>query len=94
MDVTLEEFTSCPHNLAFNRQTRMLADLDLVNCYENLSNFHNVSSDIERYKFLKMLVVQFSKRGNDSMKIVPTHFNMILISRDPSRIPPKLLDDL
>lgn len=48
MDVTLEEFTSCPHNLAFNRQTRMLADLDLVNCYENLSNFHNVSSDIER----------------------------------------------
>ena len=32
-DVTLEEFTGCPWNLAFNRQTRMLADLRRVNCY-------------------------------------------------------------
>lgn len=32
-DVTLHEFTSCPDNLAFNRQTRMLADLSLVGCY-------------------------------------------------------------
>lgn len=32
-DVTLDEFLSCPHNLAFNRQTRMMADLNLVNCY-------------------------------------------------------------
>lgn len=32
-DVTLEEFLGCPWNLAFNRQTRMLADLRLVNCY-------------------------------------------------------------
>ena len=31
--VTLEEFMSCKHNLAHNRQTRMLADLTLVNCY-------------------------------------------------------------
>ena len=27
MDVTLEEFMSCPFNLAVNRQTRMLADI-------------------------------------------------------------------
>lgn len=32
-DVTLDEFLGCPWNLAFNRQTRMLADLRLVNCY-------------------------------------------------------------
>lgn len=32
-NVTLEEFISCPDNLAFNRQTRMLADLSLVGCY-------------------------------------------------------------
>lgn len=32
-DVTLEEFIGCPWNLAFSRQTRMLADLRLVNCY-------------------------------------------------------------
>ncbi|KAJ6221637.1 hypothetical protein RDWZM_000182 [Blomia tropicalis] len=32
-NVTLSEFVSCPYNLAFNRQTRMLADLSLVGCY-------------------------------------------------------------
>lgn len=31
--VQLNEFLSCPSNLAFNRQTRMLADLQLVSCY-------------------------------------------------------------
>ncbi|XP_007258715.2 heparan-sulfate 6-O-sulfotransferase 2 isoform X1 [Astyanax mexicanus] len=30
---SLEEFMACPHNLANNRQTRMLADLSLVGCY-------------------------------------------------------------
>ena len=33
MGVSLDEFMSCPSNLANNRQTRMLADLRLVNCY-------------------------------------------------------------
>uniref|UniRef100_A0AAY4D7P5 Heparan-sulfate 6-O-sulfotransferase n=1 Tax=Denticeps clupeoides TaxID=299321 RepID=A0AAY4D7P5_9TELE len=32
----LQEFMDCPYNLASNRQTRMLADLSLVGCY-NLS---------------------------------------------------------
>lgn len=32
-DITFEEFIGCPWNLAFNRQTRMLADLRRVNCY-------------------------------------------------------------
>ncbi|GFQ96387.1 heparan-sulfate 6-O-sulfotransferase 3-B [Trichonephila clavata] len=32
-DVTLEQFMNCKSNLAFNRQTRMLADLTLVGCY-------------------------------------------------------------
>uniref|UniRef100_A0A8D8RRX7 Heparan-sulfate 6-O-sulfotransferase n=1 Tax=Cacopsylla melanoneura TaxID=428564 RepID=A0A8D8RRX7_9HEMI len=31
--VSLDEFADCPHNLAINRQTRMIADLNLVNCY-------------------------------------------------------------
>ncbi|XP_076034328.1 heparan sulfate 6-O-sulfotransferase [Oratosquilla oratoria] len=34
-NVTLEEFLACPSNLAINRQTRMLADLTLVGCYNN-----------------------------------------------------------
>jgi hypothetical protein len=33
-DVKLNEFMACPFNLAVNRQTRMLADLRLVNCYD------------------------------------------------------------
>lgn len=32
-NITLDEFMNCPWNLAINRQTRMLADLRLVNCY-------------------------------------------------------------
>ena len=31
--VSLSDFMACPHNLASNRQTRMLADLELINCY-------------------------------------------------------------
>lgn len=34
--VTLDQFAACPYNLAANRQTRMMADLALVGCY-NLS---------------------------------------------------------
>ncbi|GAB6033066.1 Heparan sulfate 6-o-sulfotransferase [Chamberlinius hualienensis] len=34
-DVSMEEFLSCPSNLAINRQTRMLADLTLVGCYNS-----------------------------------------------------------
>ena len=32
--VELDEFTGCESNLAANRQTRMLADLELVGCYD------------------------------------------------------------
>ena len=45
--VTLEDFTNCPYNLAFNRQTRMLADLELVSCYDNLQNLQNIQKEIE-----------------------------------------------
>ncbi|GAB0094816.1 Heparan-sulfate 6-O-sulfotransferase [Sergentomyia squamirostris] len=37
MDVTLDEFAACDSNLAANRQTRMLADLALVGCYNKSS---------------------------------------------------------
>lgn len=33
--VTLDQFIACPHNLASNRQTRMLADLSLIGCYNS-----------------------------------------------------------
>jgi len=31
--VSLEEFLNCPYNLAHNRQTRMIANLTLIGCY-------------------------------------------------------------
>ncbi|KHJ40679.1 heparan sulfate 6-sulfotransferase [Trichuris suis] len=42
--VTLDDFISCKSNLAFNRQTRMLADLTTVHCY----NESAMPSDLRR----------------------------------------------
>ncbi|XP_026187079.1 heparan-sulfate 6-O-sulfotransferase 2 isoform X2 [Mastacembelus armatus] len=44
---SLQEFMDCPYNLANNRQTRMLADLSLVGCY-NVSTM----SEEERWAVL------------------------------------------
>lgn len=43
--VTLEEFMSCPWNLANNRQTRMLADLALVGCYNGTLKHRTAETD-------------------------------------------------
>lgn len=43
-DVSLEEFMACKHNLAINRQTRMLANLSKVNCY-NLTGMTQAGHD-------------------------------------------------
>lgn len=37
LDVGLDEFANCDSNLAQNRQSRMLADLALINCYNKTS---------------------------------------------------------
>ncbi|GBP90220.1 Heparan-sulfate 6-O-sulfotransferase 1-A [Eumeta japonica] len=44
--VTLEQFAGCPWNLASNRQTRMLADLALVGCYNG--TLRHRTSDTDR----------------------------------------------
>ncbi|XP_063713921.1 heparan-sulfate 6-O-sulfotransferase 2-like [Symsagittifera roscoffensis] len=66
--VSLDEFISYRWNLAFNRQTRMLADLSLVNCYEfityqyNTTNLNSLSSpDRERLKVLEHTMLESSK---------------------------------
>ncbi|XP_066477710.1 heparan-sulfate 6-O-sulfotransferase 3 [Tiliqua scincoides] len=56
--VTLQEFMDCGHNLANNRQVRMLADLSLVGCY-NLT-FMNES---ER----NMILLQSAKNNLKNM---------------------------
>uniref|UniRef100_A0A3B4AWM4 Heparan-sulfate 6-O-sulfotransferase n=1 Tax=Periophthalmus magnuspinnatus TaxID=409849 RepID=A0A3B4AWM4_9GOBI len=55
---TLQEFMDCPYNLANNRQTRMLADLSLVGCY----NVSTMSED-ERWAVL----LESAKRNLRSM---------------------------
>ncbi len=48
-DARLDEFMSCPHNLAINRQTRMLADLTLIDCYNKSSG---EMSQVERDRLM------------------------------------------
>ena len=39
MGVPLDDFMACPHNMATNRQARMLADLNLTNCYREYTKY-------------------------------------------------------
>ena len=48
-NVSLEQFLECDQNLAFNRQTRMLADLSLIGCYSNIFNL--TSNHLDRFSF-------------------------------------------
>lgn len=48
-DVTLPYFLNCSSNLAINRQTRMLADLTLVNCYNKTS----MTQEVRNFKMLQ-----------------------------------------
>ncbi|XP_029967096.1 heparan-sulfate 6-O-sulfotransferase 2 [Salarias fasciatus] len=55
---SLKEFMDCPYNLANNRQTRMLADLSLVGCY-------NVSTMSEEERWA--VILESAKRNLRSM---------------------------
>lgn len=44
-NVSLEDFINCDSNLAWNRQTRMLADLSQVGCYQNIFNLSQKQLD-------------------------------------------------
>lgn len=47
--VSLDEFIACPHNMARNRQVRMIANLSLVNCY----NSTGMSVEERNYRILE-----------------------------------------
>ncbi|ELU02088.1 hypothetical protein CAPTEDRAFT_24524, partial [Capitella teleta] len=71
--VTLEEFLACPHNLANNRQTRMLANLSVVSCY-NTSAMSSEKRD--------QLMLQSAK---DNLREV-TFFGITEFQRDTQRL--------
>ncbi|XP_065562198.1 heparan-sulfate 6-O-sulfotransferase 2-like [Artemia franciscana] len=61
-DVTLENFMSCPYNLAINRQTRMLADLKVVECY-NVSAMNKSQRDAKMLASAKLNLSNMSFFG-------------------------------
>ncbi|XP_034938325.1 heparan-sulfate 6-O-sulfotransferase 1 [Chelonus insularis] len=72
--VTLEEFMECPTNLANNRQTRMLADLSLVGCYNSsLSSTERdnlmIKSAKRNLKFMPFIMLtEYQKVGQYSFE--------------------------
>lgn len=78
--VSLDEFLSCHHNLAFNRQTRMLADLSLVQCYNLRAMSRNdrdrlmlasAKSNLKNLAFFGL-----KERMNDSQELFEQTFNL------------------
>ncbi|ESO09569.1 hypothetical protein HELRODRAFT_73819, partial [Helobdella robusta] len=59
INVTFDDFLACQHNLAHNRQTRMLADLTLVGCYDK-----SLMSEEKRNR----LMLESAKRNLMSME--------------------------
>ena len=52
-NVSLEEFIKCDSNLAWNRQTRMLADLTQIGCYQNIFNL--TVNELDRFIIVKIV---------------------------------------
>ena len=52
-NVSLEEFIKCDSNLAWNRQTRMLADLTQIGCYQNIFNL--TVNELDRFIIAKIV---------------------------------------
>lgn len=81
-DVHLNEFLSCPFNLAFNRQTRMLADLTLVNCYNKSSmdirTRENIILESAKSNLKNLAFFGIKERMADSQYLFEILFNLKL----------------
>ncbi len=79
-DVTLSEFMDCQSNLAGNRQTRMLSDLRLVNCYNrtgmSLSERNNIMLESAKRNLLDMAYFGLTELQAESQAIFEDTFNM------------------
>lgn len=78
--VSLEEFIGCPYNLAFNRQTRMLADLTLVDCYKNIHALseeeENVLLESAKRNLRKMSFFGIKERMDQSQMMFQNIFSL------------------
>jgi heparan sulfate 6-O-sulfotransferase HS6ST1 len=77
---TMQEWISCPYNLALNRQTRMLADLSLVDCYNYSSMTRNDRNMIllssAKANLHKMAFFAMAEYPKVSMKLFEYTFNL------------------
>lgn len=77
---TMQEWISCPYNLALNRQTRMLADLSLVDCYNYSSMSRNDRNMIllssAKANLHKMAFFAMAEYPKVSMKLFEYTFNL------------------
>uniref|UniRef100_A0A915NDL2 Trafficking protein particle complex subunit 5 n=5 Tax=Meloidogyne TaxID=189290 RepID=A0A915NDL2_MELJA len=88
-EVELDEFLSCPHNLAFNRQTRMLADLTLIGC-DNL-----IFSDTPTSHFGRLMLESAKKNLQNKFAFfgIKERMNEIeMIGRNTRSNPVSILD--
>ncbi|KAI6228162.1 Heparan-sulfate 6-O-sulfotransferase [Aphelenchoides besseyi] len=78
--VSLAEYLSCPYNLAFNRQTRMLADLSLVHCYDlsamPLKNRERILLASAKNNLRNMAFFGIKERMADSQEMFERVFNL------------------
>lgn len=78
--VELDEFLACPFNLAFNRQTRMLADLTLVNCYNKSSmdtrTRENILLESAKKNLLNLAFFGIKERMEDSQFLFEQVFRL------------------
>jgi len=79
--VSLTEFMECPHNLAVNRMTRMLADLELeeINCYNktvNIDTRDRQMLDSAKTNLVKMAFFGFSEEQERSQRLFEETFNL------------------
>ena len=78
--VKIDEFMNCSSNLAINRQTRMLADLELVNCYNRNSmereERDRVMLQSAKENLLRMAFFGLTEMQAESQHIFEQTFNL------------------
>jgi len=84
--VPFDDFINCQRNLAFNRQTRMLADLKKISCYDHLKeNFRNIQQphqigqsmlESAKHNLKELAFFGLVERQADSQNLFETKFNV------------------
>jgi len=106
-DVELAEFMACEDNLAVNRQVRMLADLDLVGCYNKSSMprlqrdalmLASAKTNLERMAYFGLTEEQrisqymFEETFNLQFKVIFENYNDTHSSRTREKLEDRVIE--